>query len=118
MFLFLLETMFLGFSMILKMQDFSHVLKLQEEKLDWELVGLVMETRGVLRAHYPVFADGEPVGEITSGAFSPTLGYSIAMARVRRADGDLTVEIRNKQNPVQAVVPPFVRNGKRTYRTR
>jgi aminomethyltransferase len=82
-----------------------------------ELIGLVMTDRGVLRAHYPVFADGELVGEITSGAFSPTLAHSIALARVSSSAGSLTVEIRNKQFAVQRVDPPFVRNGKQVYKT-
>jgi len=59
-----------------------------------------------------VFLDGEDVGEITSGGFSPTLGRSIGLARVR---GDVTdrcsVEIRGKQVEARVVKPPFVRNG-------
>ena len=82
-----------------------------------ELIGLVMTDRGVLRAHYPVYSDGELVGEVTSGAFSPTLQYSIALARVSTSQGSLTVEIRNKHVQVQKVSPPFVRNGKQVYKT-
>ncbi len=82
-----------------------------------ELIGLVMTERGVLRAHYPVYSDGALVGEITSGAFSPTLKHSIALARVSNAEGSLTVEIRNKLIPVQRVDPPFVRNGTQVYKT-
>lgn len=83
-----------------------------------ELIGLVMEHKGVMRAHYAVLCDGQPVGEITSGAFSPTLGHSIALARVTRSDGELQVQIRNKPVLVKAVIPPFVRNGKKTYKER
>src|SRR5690606_30817018 len=44
-------------------------------------VGLVIEDRGVLRAGYPVHSDrGE--GVITSGSFGPTVGRSVALARV------------------------------------
>ena len=82
-----------------------------------QLIGLVMTDRGVLRAHYPVFSDGALVGEITSGAFSPTLAHSIALARVSSSEGSLTVEIRNKQIAVQKIDPPFVRNGKQVYET-
>ncbi len=84
-----------------------------------QLVGLVMTERGVLRAHYPVFIGDEPAGEITSGAFSPSLGYSIALARVT---GELDkrdvvfVEIRGRKHEVQVVTPPFVRNGKQVYK--
>ncbi len=83
-----------------------------------KLVGLVMTARGVLRAHYPVFSEGRQVGEITSGAFSPTLQHAIALARVSESSTDMSVEIRGKMQPVECVEPPFVRNGSRVYKTR
>ncbi len=70
---------------------------------------------GVLRAHQKVqTAHGD--GEITSGTFSPTLGKSIALARVPAgvAPGD-TVDrvVRDKRlRCARSVKPPFVRNGK------
>jgi len=77
------------------------------------LVGLVLEERGVLRAHQIVRVEGVGDGEITSGSFSPTLGKSIALARVPAATGDRAqVEIRGKWFPVRVVQPIFVRNGK------
>ena len=78
-----------------------------------KLVGLVMEAKGVLRGHQKVIVAGtEETGEITSGTFSPTLGYSIALARVPRSIGDTAlVEMRNKQVEVKVVKPSFVRNG-------
>ena len=82
-----------------------------------QLVGLVMTARGVLRAHYPVFCDGLKVGEITSGAFSPTLQHSVAFARISKTEGELSVGIRNKHVAVQQVTLPFVRNGKQVYKT-
>ncbi|MFV8781212.1 glycine cleavage system aminomethyltransferase GcvT [Microbulbifer sp. SA54] len=79
-----------------------------------KLVGLVLQERGVLRAGQSVVVDGtERRGIITSGTFSPTLGYSIAMARVPVSVGDTAqVEIRNKLVPVRVVKASFVRNGK------
>ncbi|PTU79733.1 glycine cleavage system aminomethyltransferase GcvT [Pseudomonas indoloxydans] len=78
-----------------------------------KLVGLVLEERGVLRAHQVVRVDGIGDGEITSGSFSPTLNKSIALARVPAATGDRAeVEIRGKWYPVRVVRPSFVRNGK------
>ncbi len=82
-----------------------------------QLIGLVMKAKGVLRAHYPVFSDGSQVGEITSGAFSPTLRHAIALARVTARSGSMAVEIRGKMQPVDCVAPPFVRNGKQVYKT-
>jgi aminomethyltransferase len=77
-------------------------------------VGLLLAGRGVLRAHQPVLLGSEPVGEVTSGGFSPTLERSIALARVTAAAldrGELAVDIRGKAVPVRVVKPPFVRHG-------
>jgi len=79
------------------------------------LVGLVMEAKGVLRAGQSVVLPGASAGrgEITSGTFSPTLGKSIAMARVPAGIGDYCdVEIRHKRIRVNVVKPCFVRNGR------
>ncbi len=82
-----------------------------------QLIGLVMLEKGVLRAHYPVFAGDEEIGEITSGAFSPTLSHAIALARVKSGfEGELSVAIRNKRIPVHQVAPSFARSGKQVYR--
>jgi aminomethyltransferase len=78
-----------------------------------KLVGLVLEERGVLRAHQVVRVEGVGEGEITSGSFSPTLNKSIALARVPAATSDRAeVEIRGKWYPVRVVQANFVRNGK------
>ncbi|KZX61395.1 glycine cleavage system protein T [Stutzerimonas frequens] len=78
-----------------------------------KLVGLVLEERGVLRAHQVVRVTGVGDGEITSGSFSPTLGKSIALARVPAGTAERAeVEIRGKWYPVRVVQPTFVRHGK------
>jgi aminomethyltransferase len=78
------------------------------------LVGLLLEERGVLRSHQKVLVDGESSsGEVTSGTFSPTLGCSIALARVPdTAHKSVQVEIRGKLHSARIVKPPFVRHGK------
>ena len=56
--------------------------------------------------------EGIGEGEITSGGFSPTMGKSIALARVPAGDYDrATVEVRGKLLNVRIVKTPFVRNG-------
>jgi aminomethyltransferase len=79
-----------------------------------QLVGLKLLQPGVLRAHQKVrTAHGD--GEITSGTFAPTLGYSVALARVPAAVavGDtVSVELRGKEAAAAVVKYPFVRNGK------
>ena len=78
------------------------------------LLGLVLEERGVLRAHMPVFT-ATGMGETTSGSFSPTLEKSIAFARLplaTQAGENVEVEIRGKRLPARTVKLPFVRHGK------
>jgi len=86
-----------------------------------ELVGLVLEERGVLRSHQSVSAvggsgdarGGAAIGEVTSGTFSPTLNCSIALARVPKGAGPrVLVDIRGKPHAARVVKPPFVRDGK------
>jgi aminomethyltransferase len=82
-----------------------------------KLVGLILEGRGVMRAHQAVQSEGSDgstlIGEVTSGSFSPTMNCSIAMARVPTATGtECTVDIRGKQVAAKVVKLPFVRNGK------
>ena len=84
-----------------------------EQGVQDKLVGLVLEERGVLRAHQVVRVAGVGEGEITSGSFSPTLNKSIALARLPMASRDRAeVEIRGKWYPVRVVKPTFVRHGK------
>lgn len=98
-------------------RDFIGRAALEAEKqsgIKEELVGLVLRERGVLRAEQPVSVDGiETKGVITSGTFSPTLGYSIALARVPKSDAThFQVEMRGKWVSVERVKPNFVRQGK------
>jgi aminomethyltransferase len=75
-------------------------------------VGLLLQGRGVLRSHQRVMIGEAVAGEVTSGGFAPTLGRSIALARVRPDIGaTCAVEIRGKALPAKVVEPPFVRKG-------
>jgi aminomethyltransferase len=78
-----------------------------------KFVGLLLEDRGVLRAHQKVITEGHGDGEVTSGTFSPTLNRSIGLARVPAGAGStVEVEIRGKRLTARVVRPPFVRHGK------
>lgn len=77
-----------------------------------KLVGLVLEARGVLRAHQAVRGAEGGLGEVTSGGFGPTLGKSVALARIPAAvQNRCEVEIRDRWLPARIVAPPFVRHG-------
>jgi aminomethyltransferase len=90
--------------------------KQKQEGVKQSLVGIVLETQGVLRNHQKVFVPGLGEGEITSGSFSPTLNKGIALARVPAGVGSqCMVEMRSKQVPAQVIKPPFVRQGKKTF---
>ncbi len=80
-----------------------------------QLVGLVLEGKGVLRNYQKLKCDGVGEGEITSGSFSPTLGQSIALARVPagvKLGDKVSVDLRGKLMTARVVKYPFVRNGK------
>src|SRR5690606_22312711 len=80
-------------------------------------VGLVLEQRAVLRSGQKVMIDDRE-GVITSGSFSPTLGCSIALARVPRNTGDSArVDIRGNGLDVQVIRPGFVRSGRQRFDT-
>jgi aminomethyltransferase len=78
-----------------------------------KLVGLVLEGRGIARAHMKVRFGNGATGETTSGGFAPTMKQSIALARVDApAEGSCEIEIRGQWVAARIVKPPFVRHGK------
>jgi aminomethyltransferase len=80
-------------------------------------VGLTLEGRRVPRQGCAVLHNGEAVGEVTSGTFSPTLERPIAMAYVRptaKSIGtQLEVDIRGTQHPAEVVPLPFYQCAKK-----
>lgn len=73
-----------------------------------KLVGLVSKDRLQPRQGFAIYAGGEDVGIITSGAFSPTRNYSVAMGYIAAEHSkngtQVEVEIRDKR--IAATVVP------------
>lgn len=95
-----------------------HVIEMERGQCEERLVGLVMKEGGVLRSGQTVRLNDGQSGIITSGTFSPTLGYAIALARipVDTTFEDACVEIRGKLLPVSIGSPRFVRKGKTIFK--
>ena len=85
--------------------------KQRQDGVDRKLVGIRLSGRSAPRAEYSILYQGEPVGRVTSGSYSPTLDSSIAMGYVlvRYADPGqkLDVDIRGRSTPVEIVPLPF-----------
>ena len=80
------------------------------------LVGLEMLGRGIPRQGYAVQKDGQPVGVVTSGTQSPTLGKAIGLAYVEPGVGgvgtEVEVVIRGGSVPARLVKRPFYKRAK------
>lgn len=84
---------FLGSEMIYKARD---------EGTARRLIGIRMEGRRIPQPEATVRADGKPVGEMTSGVYSPLLERGIGFAYLERdvkTKTPCTVEIRGKEEP-------------------
>lgn len=77
------------------------------------LLGLRATGRGIPRPGMAVLAeDGTPVGEVTSGTFSPTLKTGIALALLDRSidpGAVVSIDIRGRTTAFEVTRPPFVR---------
>ncbi len=75
------------------------------------LVGLVGDGKRAARAGYEIFSGDARVGEVTSGALSPTLGYPIALAYVDPSVGAvgtaLEVDVRGTRLVFTVTALPF-----------
>ena len=75
------------------------------------LWGLESLDRGIPRSHMSVLRDGTPVGEVTSGTFSPTRRVGIGLALLDRSvaeDDEVSVDVRGRTSTMRVVRPPFV----------
>lgn len=74
-------------------------------------IGLELAGKRVPREHYGIFAGEQPIGEITSGTFSPTLQKPIAMGYVppefTKVGTELMIDLRGAKEPAKVVKLPF-----------
>ncbi|XVX21647.1 glycine cleavage system aminomethyltransferase GcvT [Actinomycetota bacterium] len=73
--------------------------------------GLLVTDRGIPRPHCGVLVDGQPVGEVTSGTFSPTLKQGIALALLDRSvkvGDEVVIDVRGREVAATVTKPPFV----------
>ena len=84
----------------------------KREGMTKQVIGFQMLDRAVARAGYAVYQDGEQVGEVTSGAPSPSLKYGIGFAIVTSQtiseDDKIDIEIRGRMHPAKIVTAPFI----------
>ncbi|MFF5036578.1 glycine cleavage system aminomethyltransferase GcvT [Nocardia salmonicida] len=105
-----------GWAVGWKKPEFWGKAALEQEKADGPrrtLMGLRALDRGVLRQGQTVLRDGAPVGETTSGTFSPSLKVGIALALLdtdaKLEPGDeVEVDVRGRKLRAAVVKPPFV----------
>ena len=81
-----------------------------------KLVGIKPEGRAPARQHVEIQClEGNPIGEITSGGFGPTVGAPVAMGYVSAGHGEprekVNLIIRGKAQPAEIVSLPFVQQN-------
>ena len=86
----------------------------KEQGVPRKLIGFVMDERGIPRQGYAITdADGEPVGEVTSGSQSPLLGQGIGLGFVpndpafTEPGSAIGIAVRGKILPATVKKPPF-----------
>ncbi|MCG8576492.1 MAG: glycine cleavage system aminomethyltransferase GcvT [Flavobacteriales bacterium] len=91
----------------------SEALKTQKEAgVSRKLIGFELIDRGVPRHDYLIVnAEGEEIGKVTSGTMSPSLNKAIGLGYVKKeyaaVDGEIFIQVRNKNLKAKVVKPPF-----------
>ena len=81
-----------------------------------KLVGFEMRTRAIARPGYAALHEGRPVGRVTSGTHSPTLGKSIGLTylplELSEPGSEFEVEVRSRREPAAVVPTPFYKRAR------
>jgi len=101
-----------------KTSDFLGRAALEQIKaapLGQKRVGLKLAGKRIPREKMPILHNGQPVGHVTSGTQSPTLGHPIAMGYVptelASPGTELHIEIRGSQEPATVCALPFYKRA-------
>jgi aminomethyltransferase len=90
------------------------MLKAREEGLKRKLVGFSLPERTLARHGYEIIYQGNVVGHVTSGTFSPSLKKGIGMgyvsAELANAGNIVSVRVRDKEISATIVMMPFLQN--------
>ena len=90
--------------------------KQAQEGTKKRLTGFEMVGRGVARSHYPIYAEGGKIGEVTSGGSAPSIGKFIGMGYVETLfvspGSKIGIEIRGKMVDAVIVPTPFYRRNR------
>ncbi len=89
------------------------LLKQREEGVRRRRSGIIVVDKGIPRPHQEVWAEGEKIGELTSGTYSPLLKRGIAMGYLKRpyskAGTEVEVKIRERMVKAKVIKFPFYR---------
>lgn len=92
------------------------LLRAKRDGVERRLIGFDMVERGIPRHGFTILSDGQAVGEVTSGGYSPTLskGLGLGYVPVSKAvrDTSLAIDIRGRQVAAKVVSLPFYRRPK------
>ncbi len=108
----------LGFALNLQNRQFvghEALMNFQAENHQPLRIGLQLDGKRVPREGYTILHAGQPVGEVTSGTYSPTFERPIAMGYVKQSAGapgtTLQIDIRGKLHRAVVVPLPFYQRG-------
>lgn len=99
-------------------KEFTNASNLQKQKeagVSKKLVGFELIDKGIPRQDYQIVdADGNKIGDVTSGTMAPSLKKAIGMGYVNKefskADTEIYISVRNKHLKAKVVRPPFYKN--------
>jgi aminomethyltransferase len=104
----------LGWTVKLGASDFMGRQEIERQKSDGlrrRMVALEMRDRSIPRQHYSIRVEGQPVGEVTSGTFSPTFGHGVGLGYIQtehsKAGTEVDVDIRREDHPALIVRKPI-----------